>query len=121
MTLCLCNCSFACRRRHTRCALVTGVQTCARPISRAGPDLLQALHERGKHIFLDPKFHAIPSTVAHAVDAAATHPVTLQIGRASCRDRVCPSVSISVVAVSVKKRNTTTTTVQKDVYQSKRY
>src|SRR3546814_3301358 len=25
---------FASRRRHTRCALVTGVQTCALPISR---------------------------------------------------------------------------------------
>src|SRR3546814_13689737 len=24
---------FSCRRRHTRCALVTGVQTCALPIS----------------------------------------------------------------------------------------
>src|SRR3546814_17943910 len=35
---------FSSRRRHTRCALVTGVQTCALPISpvetaRAGPDL----------------------------------------------------------------------------------
>src|SRR3546814_9182360 len=30
---------FSSRRRHTRCALVTGVQTCALPISagRAGP------------------------------------------------------------------------------------
>src|SRR3546814_10053540 len=27
--MCLCSC----RRRYTRCALVTGVQTCARPIS----------------------------------------------------------------------------------------
>src|SRR3546814_9604703 len=26
---------FSSRRRHTRCALVTGVQTCARPISSA--------------------------------------------------------------------------------------
>src|SRR3546814_1733903 len=26
---------FSSRRRHTRCALVTGVQTCALPISRA--------------------------------------------------------------------------------------
>src|SRR3546814_12387012 len=26
---------FSSRRRHTRCALVTGVQTCARPISRS--------------------------------------------------------------------------------------
>src|SRR3546814_16186673 len=27
---------FSSRRRHTRCALVTGVQTCALPISAAG-------------------------------------------------------------------------------------
>src|SRR3546814_1633071 len=27
---------FSSRRRHTRCALVTGVQTCALPISRIG-------------------------------------------------------------------------------------
>src|SRR3546814_15511836 len=27
---------FSSRRRHTRCALVTGVQTCALPISTAG-------------------------------------------------------------------------------------
>src|SRR3546814_11852604 len=29
---------FSSRRRHTRCALVTGVQTCALPISEAGRD-----------------------------------------------------------------------------------
>src|SRR3546814_15617181 len=28
------RCFFSSRRRHTRCALVTGVQTCALPISR---------------------------------------------------------------------------------------
>src|SRR3546814_6873531 len=28
---------FSSRRRHTRCALVTGVQTCALPISPTGP------------------------------------------------------------------------------------
>src|SRR3546814_3468642 len=28
---------FSSRRRHTRCALVTGVQTCARPISARRP------------------------------------------------------------------------------------
>src|SRR3546814_6251614 len=32
---------FASRRRHTRCALVTGVQTCALPIS-AGSQLTRA-------------------------------------------------------------------------------
>src|SRR3546814_5557436 len=30
-------CFFSSRRRHTRCALVTGVQTCALPILSAAP------------------------------------------------------------------------------------
>src|SRR3546814_11832692 len=45
---------FSSRRRHTRCALVTGVQTCALPIfieNTAAPDLVAAgiagLHVRG--------------------------------------------------------------------------
>src|SRR3546814_1740597 len=33
---------FSSRRRHTRCALVTGVQTCALPISRAHEGRRQA-------------------------------------------------------------------------------
>src|SRR3546814_4376973 len=42
------NCSviiffFSSRRRHTRCALVTGVQTCALPISEAVRDLLRGI------------------------------------------------------------------------------
>src|SRR3546814_8576950 len=32
---CFFLCCFSSRRRHTRCALVTGVQTCALPIWRA--------------------------------------------------------------------------------------
>src|SRR3546814_16704615 len=32
---------FSSRRRHTRCALVTGVQTCALPISAHGADAVQ--------------------------------------------------------------------------------
>src|SRR3546814_18980439 len=32
-------------------------------------------------------------------------PESDQIGRASCRDRVCPAVYNSVVAVSLKKKN----------------
>src|SRR3546814_3550076 len=35
---------FSSRRRHTRCALVTGVQTCALPIFNVAPaEFLQAL------------------------------------------------------------------------------
>src|SRR3546814_4456041 len=40
---------FSSRRRHTRCALVTGVQTCALPIclSRVYLDRRRALQDRG--------------------------------------------------------------------------
>src|SRR3546814_2619423 len=37
MCIFVCFC-FSSRRRHTRCALVTGVQTCALPICRRLPD-----------------------------------------------------------------------------------
>src|SRR3546814_1781351 len=40
----LCYFFFSSRRRHTRCALVTGVQTCALPICRPeGREILQEL------------------------------------------------------------------------------
>src|SRR3546814_7333775 len=46
---------FSSRRRHTRCALVTGVQTCALPISgtlaldsRAPPSAVQHEHHQGQ-------------------------------------------------------------------------
>src|SRR3546814_13762859 len=38
---------FSSRRRHTRCALVTGVQTCALPISL---ELFKAIRERGGEV-----------------------------------------------------------------------
>src|SRR3546814_4419794 len=38
---------FSSRRRHTRCALVTGVQTCALPISRDLLNILHAVKEAG--------------------------------------------------------------------------
>src|SRR3546814_5689723 len=34
---------FSSRRRHTRCALVTGVQTCALPISSRSPPAIRHL------------------------------------------------------------------------------
>src|SRR3546814_6561978 len=45
------GCFFSSRRRHTRCALVTGVQTCALPISlllglSTGTRAAQELHQR---------------------------------------------------------------------------
>lgn len=39
--------------------------------TRAGPDIVRALRERGKRVFLDLKLHDIPNTVGRAVEAAA--------------------------------------------------
>src|SRR3546814_1357601 len=46
---------FSSRRRHTRCALVTGVQTCALPISKAS----MAVHVRA---MLDLQAAGVPTT-----------------------------------------------------------
>src|SRR3546814_11078511 len=45
----LCHFFFSSRRRHTRCALVTGVQTCALPIWPTGPWLRD---EKGGSVYL---------------------------------------------------------------------
>src|SRR3546814_12487050 len=91
---------FSSRRRHTRCALVTGVQTCALPIFLAGlgPDRLREPAERGRHVRVGTQDAEAGARQA-AQDLLA---VDLQIGRASCRERVCQYVQISVVAVSLK-------------------
>src|SRR3546814_8764105 len=51
LSLLLCFVFFSSRRRHTRCALVTGVQTCALPIygSRRWPR-----PDRGRHPSVQP-------------------------------------------------------------------
>src|SRR3546814_7652282 len=97
---------FSSRRRHTRCALVTGVQTCALPIFST--DTLVA----GVH-FPDPcdpfllgqralavaasdlaGMGATPIGFTLALTLPAGDPLWLaelarEIGSASCRERVC--------------------------------
>src|SRR3546814_5092726 len=70
---------FSSRRRHTRCALVTGVQTCALPIS----------------CFVNPLTSlAFTETMRMENHGAIVHTAAAsnQIGRASCRERVCQYV-----------------------------
>src|SRR3546814_9500351 len=93
---------FSSRRRHTRCALVTGVQTCALPIfNRRGGTLLIAK-------FLDASSvgtFAIASQISNMAAAELIAPIKqvlfpgyariahdIEIGRASCRERVCQYV-----------------------------
>src|SRR3546814_7099799 len=89
---------FSSGRRHTRCALVTGVQTCALPISH--PDIYLAAAEG---LGVDPAaclaIEDSPTGARAALAAGMTvigfcgagHIVD-PIGRASCRERVCQYV-----------------------------
>src|SRR3546814_8742999 len=93
---------FSSRRRHTRCALVTGVQTCALPIyllvrdsdARWG-DLLSnkittVRNDRAQLVQLG---NTIRSVLDMYADQAAHKKIdTRQIGRAACRERVCQNV-----------------------------
>src|SRR3546814_8016556 len=91
---------FSSRRRHTRCALVTGVQTCALPISRGGPAAMPPLSSypsvplaSGPHN-PTPWSRGVYSTpppidqVIHSLE----HGAAVEIGRASCRERGCQYV-----------------------------
>src|SRR3546814_7348754 len=81
-------CFFSSRRRHTRCALVTGVQTCALPIS-----LGAGRHTQGG-VFNVAGFFTEDGTqqlfFRSQLSLALRSDLTNQdeIGRASCRERV---------------------------------
>src|SRR3546814_6342302 len=102
---------FSSRRRHTRCALVTGVQTCALPISPRTVDLVAEEYDiavrfgelddsslRARQVYALPHVvcaspayftqHGIPETIEQ-LDA---HNCLREIGRESCRERVCQYV-----------------------------
>src|SRR3546814_11261973 len=109
---------FSSRRRHTRCALVTGVQTCALPICLF--DLGLALHrllQEGR-IGRQLDQHLLQGGGAEEVRRRR---VGEEIGRASCRERVCQYVSISVVAVSLKTQKTKSLEHNKQTLTSKRH
>src|SRR3546814_3997416 len=79
---------FASRRRHTRCALVTGVQTCALPI------YLRSFNKDILKIYFEQAGFRI--TASHLDGYSPYMPrdwvmksVVGQIGRASCREGVC--------------------------------
>src|SRR3546814_10648478 len=74
---------FSSRRRHTRCALVTGVQTCALPICATVP--VPGNARATVPLLLSQRVTEAPLRENHWQRL-------LQIGRASCRERVCQYV-----------------------------
>src|SRR3546814_12982011 len=96
-------------RRHTRCALVTGVQACALPICRtpaaaAGASEVVPGAVRIATMPLDSATGQADSARAwFRSDAGLALPE--KIGRASCRERECKYVLFSVVAVSLKYKH----------------
>src|SRR3546814_9978674 len=88
---------FSSRRRHTRCALVTGVQTCALPIWTL------RVREFAQHIVLLGTVGAVFALALVVISYPGIRFVSggslvvplatvLEIGRASCRERVCQYV-----------------------------
>src|SRR3546814_2713553 len=75
---------FSSRRRHTRCALVTGVQTCALPICRRRPFVFELRDLWPASIVAVGAMH--DSFTIRMLERLE------QIGRASCRERVCQYV-----------------------------
>src|SRR3546814_9296673 len=84
---------FSSIRRHTRCALVTGVQTCALPIcpKKGGKVKKLLLIGVGAAVLIGAGAGAGIYMGGGLAAAEAPKPED-QIGRASCRERVCQYV-----------------------------
>src|SRR3546814_1625204 len=86
-------CCLSNRRRQTRCALVTGFQTCAPPISvdAYAPGFKASIVGRQimSPLDLERTFGLVGGDIFHG---ALSLDQLFKIGRASCRERVCQSV-----------------------------
>src|SRR3546814_4251287 len=79
---------FSSRRRHTRGALVTGVQTCALPIYAEGA-VVATSDRRPARAEIE---EALAGFVGEIEQIPPAYSAIKQIGRASCRERVCQYV-----------------------------
>src|SRR3546814_4862232 len=79
---------FSSRRRHTRCALVTGVQTCALPICT----VRISVRREGSEVVLevaDDGGGLNRGAIRRRAEQRGLVQPGAEIGRASCRERVC--------------------------------
>src|SRR3546814_7667025 len=86
---------FSSRRRHTRCALVTGVQTCALPIWDTKyhfPHLVNVVRVELLcllHVWASVFIELLLCLLDVRLCMLSVQLACLEIGRASCRERVC--------------------------------
>src|SRR3546814_9413143 len=79
---------FASRRRHTRCALVTRVQTCALPICRRGTERASAAPDQGVFhrlgLAVRPQHLLLPGRLlpSGGIPEMVADPAVHEIGRA---------------------------------------
>src|SRR3546814_4631237 len=101
MSSCIVCCFFffSSRRRHTRCALVTGVQTCALPILMFPSTAALLQHKLGLRGCAAMDVQAVCTGFIYALAVAdkfiasgQSKCALVEIGRASCRERVCQYV-----------------------------
>src|SRR3546814_6923738 len=100
---------FSSRRRHTSCALVTGVQTCALPIYIAGEaSILMNIQEmstvvqyrlpvkvfilNNEYMGMVRQWQELTYASRYSESYSEALPDFVKIGRASCRERVCQYV-----------------------------
>src|SRR3546814_6004743 len=92
---------FSSRRRHTRCALVTGVQTCALPIYLAVIEQIAEItldQPEALNALSPADLAELSCVLVKARDNPDVRVILLkgagerEIGRASCRERVCQYV-----------------------------
>src|SRR3546814_2238778 len=115
---------FSSRRRHTSCALVTGVQTCALPISRLGDEVragaplatlasVEVSDAQAELRIAEQEWHRVSALGREAVAGRRIIEAKIAVdrarakarenGTASGRERECQNVEIAVVAVYLIK------------------
>src|SRR3546814_7466142 len=83
---------FSSRRRHTRCALVTGVQTCALPICTGVRGLRTRVAVTRRFWVYVCANASLNVVIKDSWRCRCPCPRDREIGRASCRERVCQYV-----------------------------
>src|SRR3546814_18352563 len=85
---------FSSRRRHTRCALVTGVQTCALPISAASVIDITSFTDRGGATGSGELLADQPSVRFNNLNSSVTSEISIRASSTASATNGDPSVGL---------------------------